>query len=49
MARRRVAFFGQAYDATRPSAPMPDFLRRLRQRAAAWADVDAEALVTAPT
>jgi len=47
VARRRVAFFGQAYDATRPSAPMPDFLQPLRHRVAGWAGVDAEALVMA--
>lgn len=47
VARRRVAFFGQAYDATRPSAPMPPFLLALRQRAAAWAGADPEALVMA--
>jgi alkylated DNA repair dioxygenase AlkB len=45
VARRRVAFFGQAYDATRPAAPMPPFLEPLRVRAAAWAGVDPAALV----
>ena len=39
VARRRVAFFGTAYDATRPAAPMPPFLEPLRARAAAWAGV----------
>ena len=47
VARRRVAFFGQAYDATRPAAPMPDFLQPLRQRAARWAGIDADALAMA--
>ena len=47
VARRRVAFFGQAYDATRPAEPMPDFLQPLRQRAASWAGIDADALVMA--
>jgi alkylated DNA repair dioxygenase AlkB len=47
VARRRVAFFGQAYDATRPAEPMPDFLHPLRRRAATWAGVDAGALVMA--
>ena len=47
VARRRVAFFGQAYDATRPSAPMPDFLLPLRQRAGRWAGVDGDALAMA--
>lgn len=46
-ARRRVAFFGRAYDATRPSAPMPGFLLPLRSAAARWAGVEAEALVMA--
>src|SRR6185436_10470614 len=47
VARRRVAFFGQAYDATRPSAPRPDFLLPLRQRAGRWAGVDGDALAMA--
>jgi alkylated DNA repair dioxygenase AlkB len=47
VARRRVAFFGQAYDATRPAAPMPAFLLPWRSRAAAWAGVAAEMLVMA--
>ena len=47
VARRRVAFFGQAYDATRPAEPMPDFLQPLRRRAASWAGIDADALVMA--
>jgi alkylated DNA repair dioxygenase AlkB len=47
VARRRVAFFGQAYDATRPSEPMPEFLQPLRQRAGRWAGVDGDALAMA--
>jgi alkylated DNA repair dioxygenase AlkB len=47
VARRRVAFFGQAYDASRPAEPMPAFLEPLRGRAAAWAGVDAAALAMA--
>jgi alkylated DNA repair dioxygenase AlkB len=47
VARRRVAFFGQAYDASRPSAAIPDFLQPLRTAAARWAGVDAEALAMA--
>lgn len=39
IARRRVAFFGAAYDASRPAAPMPPFLEPLRARTAAWAGV----------
>jgi alkylated DNA repair dioxygenase AlkB len=47
VARRRVAFFGQAYDASRPAAPMPAFLEAVRARAAAWAGIAPEALVMA--
>ena len=47
VARRRVAFFGQAYDATRPAEPMPEFLLPLRQRAGHWAGIDADALAMA--
>jgi alkylated DNA repair dioxygenase AlkB len=47
VARRRVAFFGEAYDATRPAAPMPDFLEPLRRRTAEWAGIDPDALVMA--
>ena len=39
VARRRVAFFGASYDATRDSPPMPAFLFPLRDRVAAWASV----------
>jgi alkylated DNA repair dioxygenase AlkB len=47
VARRRVAFFGQAYDASRPAQPMPAFLEPLRERAAAWAGVGAADLAMA--
>jgi hypothetical protein len=47
VARRRVAFFGAAYDASRPAAPMPGFLIDLRGRLAAWAGLDAAALAMA--
>ena len=44
VARRRVAFFGRSYDAgSMPTAPMPDFLLPIRDRLAAWCDVDAHA------
>ena len=40
VARRRVAFFGATYDAGDATVqPMPDFLRPLIERAAAWAGV----------
>jgi hypothetical protein len=43
IARRRVAFFGQPYDAGSAStAPIPQFLMWLRTRLAAWANVDSE-------
>jgi alkylated DNA repair dioxygenase AlkB len=47
VARRRVAFFGHAYDTSRPAVPMPAFLEPVRQRAAAWADVDPAAFAMA--
>jgi hypothetical protein len=38
VARRRVAFFGATYDAGDATVqPMPEFLRPLIERAAAWA------------
>lgn len=46
VARRRVKFFGQAYDDI-PSAPMPAFLLPLRARLAAWANVQPEAFAMA--
>ena len=46
VARRRVKFYGAAYD-DRPSLPMPDFLLRLREKFAAWAAVPGKAFVMA--
>ena len=39
-ARRRVAFYGQTYDASLPGAAFPDFLLALRVRMAGWAGVE---------
>lgn len=48
VARRRVAFFGRAYDASAPAPPgIPDFLLPLRDAIAAWADVDPAAFAMA--
>jgi alkylated DNA repair dioxygenase AlkB len=47
VARRRVAFFGQAYDASRPALPMPAFLQPIRERGAEWAGVAADAFAMA--
>jgi alkylated DNA repair dioxygenase AlkB len=42
IARRRVAFFGAAYDARQTTAPpLPDFLLPLRERIGEWTGVDA--------
>jgi hypothetical protein len=42
IAKRRVAFFGRAYDAAGAASPaIPDFLMPLRQRVAAWVGVSA--------
>lgn len=46
VARRRVKFYGAAYD-ERPSLPMPPFLLGLRERVAAWAQVPAAAFAMA--
>jgi len=47
-ARRRVAFFGRSYDATRIVAPhLPSFLVPLRDRIAEWARLDPSAFVMA--
>jgi len=47
-ARRRVAFFGRSYDATRIVTPhLPSFLQPLRDRMAEWAHLDASAFVMA--
>ena len=48
VARRRVAFFGRSYDAVPgPEQPFPEFLLFLRDRVAAWANVDATAFAMA--
>ena len=48
VARRRVAFFGRAYDASAPAPPpIPEFLLPLREAIAAWADVDPPAFAMA--
>ena len=48
VARRRVAFFGRSYDAvTGPEQPIPEFLFFLRDRLAAWANVDSAAFAMA--
>jgi alkylated DNA repair dioxygenase AlkB len=48
VARRRVAFFGASYDAGEaPAQPIPDFLRPLIDRAAAWAGVKPDAFAMA--
>jgi alkylated DNA repair dioxygenase AlkB len=48
VARRRVAFFGRAYDVGGPVTPsMPPFLLRLRDRLAVWASVDPGAFAMA--
>lgn len=40
VAKRRVAFFGRSYEAARGERPIPEFLFPLRDRFAAWANVD---------
>jgi len=48
VARRRVAFFGTAYDTRGPAPPpIPVFLLPLRDAIAAWADVDPQAFAMA--
>jgi alkylated DNA repair dioxygenase AlkB len=48
VARRRVAFFGRAYDVGAAVTPtLPSFLVFLRDRIAAWAGVDADAFAMA--
>jgi alkylated DNA repair dioxygenase AlkB len=48
VARRRVAFFGGSYDAGGAATPpLPAFLMPLRDKIAAWADVDAAAFAMA--
>jgi alkylated DNA repair dioxygenase AlkB len=46
VARRRVKFYGAAYD-DRPSLPMPDFLLPLRHKLAQWAGVTPDTFVMA--
>ena len=47
-ARRRVAFFGDAYRAGVESRPaLPSFLTALRDKVAAWAEMKPEAFVMA--
>jgi alkylated DNA repair dioxygenase AlkB len=48
VARRRVAFFGRSYGSGGAVAsPLPAFLVPLRDKVAAWADVDADAFAMA--
>lgn len=48
VARRRVAFFGLAYDrADRPARPFPPFLDALRERSAIWAGIPTDAIAMA--
>lgn len=48
VARRRVAFFGLAYDrSNRPARAFPAFLSALRVRAAIWAGIDEDAIAMA--
>jgi len=48
VARRRVAFFGRAYDVKAAAPPpMPAFLESLREKVAAWANVDPHAFAMA--
>ena len=46
IARRRVAFFGQAYDRA-AAGPLPAFLLPLRARIAHWSGIDSEAFAMA--
>lgn len=44
VAKRRVAFFGASYDrGEAPAPPIPDFLRPLMIRTAAWAGIEPDA------
>ena len=48
VARRRVAFYGRAYDADRETiGPIPEFLLAVRQRLAGWAEVLPDAFAMA--
>lgn len=46
VARRRVAFFGHAYDRSE-AQPMPAFLLPIRERIGSWARIDATAFAMA--
>src|SRR5438045_8815527 len=46
VARRRVAFFGQAYDRT-VAGPIPEFLLPLRDRIGHWSGLEPEAFAMA--
>jgi alkylated DNA repair dioxygenase AlkB len=46
VARRRVKFYGRAYDDI-PSQPMPEFLMPLRAKLAAWVRVEPDAFAMA--
>jgi alkylated DNA repair dioxygenase AlkB len=46
VARRRVKFYGAAYD-DMPTSPMPEFLLGVRAKLAQWADVPADAFAMA--
>ena len=47
VARRRVSFYGQTYDANLVGAAFPDFLLALRPRMADWAGVATDAFAMA--
>ena len=48
IARRRVAFFGQSYDARGTVAlPLPEFLLAIRSRLAEWVGIEADAFAMA--
>lgn len=49
VARRRVKFYGMSYDAGGPAvvSPLPSFLLPLRERIAAWTQVEPEAFAMA--
>ena len=47
VARRRVAFFGAAYDRSAVTRPMPEFLLPIRAKLAAWARLPADAFAMA--
>lgn len=48
VARRRVKFYGRTYDSSLPATPhLPDFLVDLRDKVAAWADLEPHAFAMA--